>query len=87
MREKPNDTKLNLESTILFETNRTSSWLNGLDTSTKNLYLDIACKSAKSVTEDYQIYQKDIDERIRQNILIKQKKVEEKEREALKSLC
>ena len=47
----------------------------------------MACKSAKSVTEDYQIYQKDIDERIRQNILIKQKKVEEKEREALKSLC
>ena len=30
MREKPNATTFNLESTILFETNKTSSWLNGL---------------------------------------------------------
>ena len=80
-REKPNATTLNLESTILFETNKTSSWLNGLDTSTKNLYLDIACKSAKGVIKNYQIGRKDIDERIRQNLLLKQKKAQEKERE------
>ena len=56
MREKPNATKLNLESTILFETNKISLWLNGLDTSIKNLYLDMACKSARSVIKDYQMY-------------------------------
>ena len=83
MREKPNATTLNLESTILFETNKTSSWLNGLDTSTKNLYLDIARKSARGVIKDYQIHRKDIDERIRQNLLLKQKKTQEKERETL----
>ena len=37
IREKPNATTLNLEVTILSETNKTSSWLNGLDISTKNL--------------------------------------------------
>ena len=79
MRVKPNATTLNLQSTILFETNKTSSWLNGLDASTKNLYLDIAPKSARSVIKDYQIHQKDIDERIRQNLLLKQKKAQEKE--------
>lgn len=42
-----------------------------LDTSTKNMYLDMTCKSARIVIKDYQIYQKDIDERIRQNLLIK----------------
>ena len=42
-----------------------------LDTSTKNIYLDMTCKSARIVIKDYQIYQKDIDERIRQNLLIK----------------
>ena len=57
MREKPDATTLNLESTILFETNKTSSWLNGLDTSTKNLYnLDMAHKSARRVIKDYQIH-------------------------------
>ena len=80
MREKPNATTLNLESTILFETNKTSSWLNSLDTSTKNLYLDIACKSARGVIKDDQIRRKDIDERIRQNLLLKQKKAQEKDR-------
>ena len=74
MREKSNATTLNLESTILFETNKTSSWLNGLSTSTKNLYLDMAPKSARSVIKDYQIHQKNIDERIRQNLLLKQKR-------------
>ena len=42
-----------------------------LDTSTKNMYLDMTGKSARIVIKDYQIYQKDIDERIRQNLLIK----------------
>ena len=28
MREKPNATTLNLDSTILFKTNKTSSWVN-----------------------------------------------------------
>ena len=83
MREKPNATTLNLESTILFETNKTSSWLNGLDSSTKNLYLDIAGKSARGVIKDYQIRRKDIDERIRQNLLIKQKTAQEKVKETL----
>ena len=29
MREKPNDATSNLERTILFDTNKTSPWLNG----------------------------------------------------------
>ena len=81
MGEKPNATTLNMESTTLFETNKTSSWLNGLDTSTKNLYLDIARKSARSVIKDYQIHRKDIDETIRQNLLLKQRKAQEKKRD------
>ena len=75
--DKPNDTTLNLERTILFETNKIPSWLNGLDTFTKNMSLDMAHKSARRVIKGYQIYQKDIGERIRQNILLKQKKAEE----------
>ena len=58
MREKLNATTSNLESAILFETNKTSSWLNGLNTSTKNLYLDMARKSARSVMKDYQVHKK-----------------------------
>ena len=84
MREKLNATTLNLESTILFETNKTSLWLNGLDTSTKNLYLDMAHKSVRSAIKGYQIHRKDIDERIRQNLLIQHKKAQEKEKETLK---
>ena len=84
MREKPNATTLNLESATLFETSKTSSWLNGLDASTKNLYLDMACKSARSVIKGYQIHQKDINETIRPNLLLKQKKTKEKKRETLK---
>ena len=84
MREKPNATTLNLESTILFETSKTSSWLNGVDASTKNLYLDMTCKSARSVIKGYQIHQKDINETIRPNLLLKQKKTKEKKRETLK---
>ena len=71
MREKLIATILNLESTKLFETNRTSSWLNSLDTSTINLYLDMARKSARSVIKDYQKHREDIDERIKQNHLLK----------------
>ena len=56
MEEKSNATTLNLESTILFETNETSLRLNGLDTSTKNLYLDMARKSARGVIKAYQMY-------------------------------
>ena len=41
----------------------------------------MTCKSAKSVIKEYQIHQKDIDERIRQNLLLKHKKAQEKERE------
>ena len=74
MREKPNTTTLNLESTILFEINKTSSLLSGLDTSTEYLYLGMARKSVKSVIKDYQIHQKEIDERIRQKRLLKQKR-------------
>ena len=84
MEEKSNATTLNLESTILFETNETSLRLNGLDTSTKNLYLDMARKSARGVIKAYQMYWKDTDERIRHNILLKQKKAREKERKTLK---
>ena len=79
MRKKPNAPTLNLESTILFETNKTSSWLTGLNTFTKNLYLEMARKSARSVIKNYQIHQKDNDEKIRQNLLLKQKKAPEKE--------
>ena len=86
MSEKPNATILNLESTILFETNKTSPWLNSLDTSTKNLYLDMARKSARGVIKDYQKHRKDIDERIRQNLLLKQQKAQEKEKEAVKKV-
>ena len=56
MREKPNAATLSFESTMLFEANKTSSRLNGLDTSTKKLYLDIALKSARSVISDYLIH-------------------------------
>ena len=80
MREKPNATTLNLESTILFETNKTSTWLNGLDTSTKNIYLGIARKSARSVITGYQIHRKNTDERISRNLLLKQNMAQEKER-------
>ena len=77
MREKPNATTLNLESTILFETNKTSSWLNGLGAPTKDLHLDMVLKSARSVIKDYQIHSNDD---FRQNLLPKQKKAHEKER-------
>ena len=36
------------------------SWFNGLDTSTKNQYLEMAPKSVESVIKDYQIHRKDI---------------------------
>ena len=83
MREKPTATTLNLESTILFETNKTYLWLNGFDTSTKNLYLDMAHKSARSVIKDYQMHQKDIDERTRQNLLLKQKKIKRRRKQEI----
>ena len=84
IRERPHATTLNLESTILFETNQTAAWLSGLDDSTKKHYMEIARKSAKTVLKDYQKRKIDIEERIRQNMLAKQKKAQEKERDALK---
>ena len=84
IRERPHATTLNLESTILFETNQTAAWLSGLDDSTKKHYMEIARKSAKTVLKDYRKRKMDIEERIRQNMLAKQKKAQEKERDALK---
>ena len=46
--------------------------------------MEIARKSAKTVLKDYQKRKIDIEERIRQNMLAKQKKAQEKERDALK---
>ena len=83
MREKPNATTLNLESPKPFETNKTSSWLNGLDTSTENQYFDMAHISARMVIKEYQIHWKYIDERIRQKFLLKQKR-QGRKRETLK---
>ena len=40
----------------------------------------MARKSARSVIKDYQIHIKYVDERIGQNLLLKQKKVQEKKR-------
>ena len=77
MKEKPNATTLNLESTILIETNKTSSWLNGLGALTKDLHLDMVFKSARSVIKDCQIHSNDD---FRQNLLPIQKKAHEKER-------
>ena len=67
-------TILNLERTILFETNQTGAWLSGLDDSTKKHYMEIARKSAKAVLKDYQKRKMDIEERTRQDMLAKQKK-------------
>ena len=44
----------------------------------------MARKSARSVIKDYQMHRKDVNERIRQNLLLKQKKAQEKERETMK---
>ena len=44
----------------------------------------MACKSARSVIKGYQIHQKDINETIRPNLLLKQKKTKEKKGETLK---
>ena len=41
----------------------------------------MARKSARSVMKDSQIHRKYVDERIRQNLLLKQKKVQEKKRQ------
>ena len=63
-RERPHATTLNLESTILFETNRTVAWLRGLDDSTKKHYMEIARKSAKAVLKDYRKCKMELEERI-----------------------
>ena len=34
----------------------------------------MGCKSARSVIKDYQIHRRDIDERIKENLLLKQKR-------------
>ena len=73
IRERQHATTLNLESTILAETNQTAPWLSGLDVSTKNHYMDITRKSARTMLKDYQKHKMDIEERIRQNTLAKQK--------------
>ena len=67
-------TILNLERTILFQTNQTGAWLSGLDDSTKKHYMEIARKSAKAVLKDYQKHKMDIEKRTRQDMLAKQKK-------------
>ena len=64
----------NLKRTILFETNQAAAWLSGLDDSTKKHYMEIARKSAKNVLKDYQKRRMDIEERIRREMLVKQKK-------------
>ena len=46
----------------------------------------MACKSARGVIKDYQKHRKDIDEKIRQNLLLKQQKKQEKEKEAVKKV-
>ena len=46
----------------------------------------MACKSARGVIKDYQKHRKDIDERIRQNLLLKQQKKQEKEKDAVKKV-
>ena len=46
----------------------------------------MAHKSARGVIKDYQKHRKDIDERIRQNLLLKQQKAQEKEKEAVKKV-
>ena len=46
----------------------------------------MARKSARGVIKDYQKHRKDIDERIRQNVLLKQQKAQEKEKEAVKKV-
>ena len=46
--------------------------------------MEIARKSAKTVLKDYRKRKMDIEERIRQNMLAKQKKAQEKEQDALK---
>ena len=46
--------------------------------------MDITHKSARTMLKDYQKHKMDIEERIRQNMLAKQKKVQEKERDAIK---
>ena len=84
IRERQHATTLNLESTILAETNQTAAWFSGLDDSTKNHYMDITRKSARTMLKDYQKHKMDIEERIRQNMLAKQKKVQEKERDTIK---
>ena len=43
-------------------------------------------KSARGVIMDYQKHRKDIDERIRQNLLLKQQKKQENEKEAVKKV-
>ena len=68
----------------MFETNQIAPWLSRLDDSTKNHYVEIARKSAKTVLKDYQKCKMDIEERIHQNMLAKQKKAQEKEQDALK---
>ena len=83
MKEKPNATTLNLKNTIIFETSKTSSWLNGLDTSTKKLHLDMTHKSARNMIKDYQTRRKYIDKITSQNLLLKQKRHKRK-RETLK---
>ena len=49
IRERPHTTTLNSESTILFETNQAAAWLSGLYDCTKKHYMEITCKSAKTV--------------------------------------
>ena len=46
----------------------------------------MARKSARGVIKDYQKHRRDIDKRIRQNLLLKQQKAQEKEKEAVKEV-
>ena len=80
IRQRPNATTLNIESTILFETNKTSDWLNGLDNDTKKFYMQMARKSAKSVIRAFHQRRNEIKENIMMSLLQKQKDREEKEK-------
>ena len=64
IRDRPHTTTLNLESTVLFETNQTAAWFTGLDDSSEKHYMEIARKSAKAVLKDYQKCKMDMEERV-----------------------
>ena len=83
LRERPNASTLNIESTILFETNKTSAWLDGLDDDTKRFYMDMARRSAKTVIKDFKVRREKIRENMRKNLLLKKQEKDEKEKKLI----